>query len=96
VFVCLGVHRKSSPTSIAEVWTKNLSDKPVIFDVVIEDVTHNEVVFWETHPTGPMADRDDDGNEEIDTYSWKIPFGHSGTMRSTLALRRMSRLVRRR
>jgi hypothetical protein len=65
--------RESSPTSIAEVWIKNLSDNPVIFDVVIEDVTHNEVVFWETHLTRPMADRDDDGNGEIDMYSWKNP-----------------------
>jgi hypothetical protein len=69
-----------------EVWIKNLSGSPVIFDVVIEDVTHNEVMFWEPHPTRPMADRDDDENEEIDMYSWKIPFSHSGTMRSTCAL----------
>ncbi|WP_251342094.1 hypothetical protein [Haloplanus halophilus] len=78
---CLSVSeftRESKLVSIAEVWIKNLGDSPVVFDVVIEDVTDNEVVFWETHPTRPMADRDDDGNEEIDMHSWKNPVQSPG------------------
>jgi hypothetical protein len=70
--------RESNPISIAEVWVKNLGDSPVVFDVVIEDVTDNEVVFWETHPTRPMADRDDDGDEEIDIHSWETPVQSPG------------------
>jgi hypothetical protein len=70
--------RKSSPVSITEVWVKNLGDSPAVFDVVIEDVTDNEVVFWETHPTRPMADRDEDGDEEIDIYSWENPVQSPG------------------
>ena len=70
--------RESRPVSITEVWVKNLGDSPVVFDVVIEDVTDNEVVFWETHPTRPMADRDNDGNEEIDMHSWNNPVQSPG------------------
>lgn len=70
--------QESGSVSVAEVWVKNLGDSPVVFDVVIEDVTDNEVVFWETHLTRPMADRDDDGNEEIDMHSWENPVQSPG------------------
>jgi hypothetical protein len=70
--------QESGSVSIADVWVKNLGDSPVVFDVVMEDVTDNEVVFWETHPTRPMADRDDDGNEEIDIHSWENPVQSPG------------------
>jgi hypothetical protein len=88
--------RGSRPVSVAEVWIKNLGESPVVFDVVIEDVPDNEVVFWETRSTRPMADRDDDGNRKSTCTRGKVPFGHPGTMRSTLALRRLTQLVRRR
>jgi len=70
--------RDPKSISIANVWVKNLGDSHIVFDVVIEDVTDDEVVFWETYKTHPMSDRDDDGTEEIDMHSWENPVQSPG------------------
>lgn len=70
--------RESESVSTADLWVKNLGDSPVVSDVVIRDVTHDGVVFWDPRRTRPMADRDDDGTEEIDVHSWEAPVQSPG------------------
>jgi hypothetical protein len=73
------VVRESTRVSIAEIWVKNLGDRPTVFDVVVEDAARDEVVFWNTYAARGMLDGDGDGDEEIDVHSWDSPVESRGT-----------------
>jgi hypothetical protein len=69
---------ESRRTSIADVVVKNLGDSPTVFDVVVEDAERDEIVFWGSYTARPLADWDDDGNDEIDMHSWNTPVRSPG------------------
>jgi hypothetical protein len=63
---------------ITEIRLKNLDDHSRVFDVVVLDAEHDEVVFWRTYAARAMVDRDGDGNEEIDATVWEDPVSSTG------------------